>query len=498
MNVFSRIFPRLSIPICLPIAFFLATACVPDIAAAIDNPCDPDFISFNAEGNAVVSATGDMTGAGDTLNLQCLADALVGGVPFDWINLGPGYFYLGHVDMECPRGKKCTLSGKTKDATKVTFPDGSIDCSELASRGIYPSGFTFIRDWILKNMTFSVLSPCLDGDTFAGLSFTGPPAMGGSSCPDTVMNTLINNVSVFAENGAVSSGVFVGPTGPRFGSSFCQDRLLGTITSNRLRIEGPVMGVFTSMQAGSRDSHDFLTVRNTEVGYFKNNSNQITTINFCTIDVLSLTDRPSIGISKSRDSDGPRFSNTNISNCTINVDSTKGGFATGVFILDTATPSNFATAITKTVFNSMGSNSRGLWVTDSNNGTFTQNRFSGDGLVGLALDSKLATVSDWAILGNNGWPGFASDFDVFMSAGTSNNVVGVHKGATVGDDGCNFDLNQSGGGCAAEAIRNFQKSSLDAIPPSASMATSAYHHGAGSEELMRHQSDLLERLNIKP
>jgi len=97
----------------------------------------------------------------------------------------------------------------------------------------------------------------------------------------------------------------------------------------------------------------------------------------------------------------------------------------------------------------MGPQTYGIQTEDISNCTLTANQFKGSGGDAISIYSIEAPVSGCTVTANKGLAEFTTFFDpIYASPGTFDNVLGPHPGATIFDQGCNFNLNDADGGCA--------------------------------------------------
>jgi len=432
---------------------FLFTSAFSSSVFATNNPCNTDFVTIDASGDLLVSASKDKTGLTDTTNLQCATNAIEK-QSFDTIKLKTGNFYIKEISLTRPSSKTCTISGTSKAGTIIDVVDGSIDCQGQFDKNITVAGLTVRGKITVQFLTINGNLPCMGAGFLTGLIvFTGSPAIMGSDCNNSVLFGTLNRVDINASSFLIDTGVLVSPQGRRFEGT-CQDRLSGTFTSIRTTINGPFVGIAVSMQAGARAGIDFLETNNTMVGVLFIDSNLIANLNFCTISGASTPDDSFRGVIVLREAGAPNITNTNIYKCTFNIESSTGTApAFGISASDNAAPSTMPISVSTNTFNLVGPVTRGIELDDILNCTLIGNRFIGSGSFAIGIFSLVVPVTGCTMTANTGFATFPTIFnDLFLSDGTTDNIVGPQDGVDVRDDGCNFDLNDPGGGCAQAAV----------------------------------------------
>ncbi len=435
---------------CLVFVLFLFASTFSLPVFATDNPCDTKYSSIDANGDFRLSPSKDMTGVTDTTNLQCITNAIEN-LPFHTVKLKNGDYYIKEISLNCPSSKACTFAGTTRAGTVLNVVDDSIDCQGKLDNNIATGGLSFRGNITVQFLTISGDSPCMGDGFLPGLIvFTGAPAVIGGSCANSVLFGFLNRVDIFASGSEIDAGVLVYTQG-RYFENTCQDGLSGTFTSTRTAIDGLGVGIFLSMQSGARVSLDFLDIVNTAFGVFILDSNAVTAVNFCKINLAAtLANDMVAGVIVARGPGAPTTNTTNINNCTFNLKSDPGTMAArGVFVLDEDSAATMPTVVSANTFNLQGDESFGIEFYDVPNCTITGNRFTGDGGSAIAIFSTNGTeVTGCTVTANTGIENMTTVFaPIYASTGTSDNVLGPHPGVFMLDDGCNFNLNDADGGC---------------------------------------------------
>ncbi len=457
------------------ILFFIST--FSSSVFAVDNPCDPDFVSIRANGGFFVSPSMDTSGVTDTSNLQCVHNAIEN-QSFHAVKLNSGNFYIKEVTLNCPPSKACTFAGSTRSGTIVDVVDDSIDCQGSFDNNVVPGGLRFRGTVLVQFFTIRGDSPCMTDRVLPGLLvFTGKPAVVGNECENSVLFGNLNRVDVIAHSWDVDAGVLVTPQGRYIYEGVCQDGLSGSFTSTRTYVDGPWFGILASMHAGARLGIDFFESVNSRVGIEILDSNAITAVNFCRITGTAAANSDFQGVAVTRFESSPNTTTTSVNKCTFDISSDPEAFgAIGVNVQDYGPPANMLTVVSSNIFNLMGTATFGMEFGDVSNCTATANTFSGNVGFGITIFAYGASPSGCTVTANKGFAG-TSVFNVhiYASPGTFDNVLGLHPGASVLDDGCNFDLNAPGGGCALGGGDPF-KNSVSAKSPE-SVASGQRGHG---------------------
>jgi len=512
------------------IVLFIVASSFSSAILAMTHSCDPDYVSVDENGWFVVSASADMTGVTDTDNLNCTTNAIENG-SFEKVRLKNGNFHISEVVLNCPPSKNCLLSGTTKGGTVVNIVDGSIECEAQWVNRYATSGITVLGSATVRYMTLNAHKPCALPGSFlpSMIQFTGAravsdtPVLQETTCANATSFAILDRVDISSTGDQVDSGLWVGPQSLFFNDT-CQYLLTGTFNGVRNSIDGPFACAAISMQGRARAGLDFFVARNCPFGAVIYNAGQ--TFRMTRADILvdaTTTDDDVAGVLAFRDEFGPETSSVSIDRSTIEVRSGPNDMnaaeAVGVFGEDILEPvvfrasttgetvkragnyptiadgtiTNIDFSVTNTNFILDGGNTTVARFINLDNGTFSANDMSGNGLAGVEVLVPLVEVVmtqedgpsnievavensraiGWSFFTNEGFffplqhdqgklgknstkisqdPGMESYtviFDHFFTgAGTENNTIGLHEGATVTDWGCNFNLNVPDGGCA--------------------------------------------------
>lgn len=401
---------------CMILLLFLASAYSSTLLAT-DNPCDPTYVSVDANGWFVVTASADLTGVTDTTNLNCTTNAIENGT-FEKVRLKNGDFHISEVVLNCPTAKNCLFSGTTKAGTVVNIVDGSIECAAQWSNLVATAGITVRGSATIRYMTLTADEPCAaDGFLPSVIQFTGEPAVldtpvtQATGCDNGTTFSIFDRVDIHTSTEEVDIGVFVGPQSHFFGEA-CPYLLTGTFNGLRNSINGPYICAEIDMQGRARTGLDFLVARNCAIGVFTWDTGQSLRITRADILVDANNDGEVAGIIAIRTPDGPDTTSISLDQSTVEVRS--GGEtpeAIGVLVEDilssqvvttsassktikksgsqpTATDAlstNIDVSVTNTSFVLDGSQTTVARFINVDNGRFSANEMTGNGRAGVEI-----------------------------------------------------------------------------------------------------------------
>lgn len=397
--------------------------------AALDNPCDGNYVYVDGAGLVV-----EPTGSDDTDNIQCaLNTAVAQGISS--VKLNAGDFTMSSVSIEDFNG---ALSGVSKSNTSLTVVQGSIDCAGLEAEQKGAAALTFVEGSPrLQNMTVVAEPFCSAyGDLPPVLvSFTGQPT-GTEECSNDVVFGVVDRVTFESEDPSVNA-VIAAAQGYDLGG--CKQTLLGTLKVNRSEFRGFSKAIGTAMRGGAQVDVNYNTFReNTQdVNFF--NSNQSTNVIGNTF--YGTPKEDDVGylsvVVATRDADAPNQSKFVISGNTFDIDAPDSLQTAGVYLVQQSKVADLSVSIVSNTFRLSGDNTFGILEGGVNSGFIAKNSFRGDAYSAITLgQADTNPSSDWTIVANTGLGSFSSaEGDVLLGSQTKKAIVGPDQNAQIIDLG---------------------------------------------------------------
>ena len=418
--------------------------------------CDSDFVGLDPN---VLRINVLPTGSDDTQNIQCALEAAASeGIPI--VKLDRATYFISSISVA---GFNGSFEGTTRNDSVVRILGDSVNCGAIQNGGQIPAAMKFIEGrptvQFLRFEFDSSVQPCTSGEPLRALiHFTGTRT-GTSECSNDVIFGQVDRVDFLGQGPGIGSqrAVTAIPEASVLGG--CKDTLLGTIKVNRSSFSDFGFAVSTELRGSAQVDINFNSFSHTSPGGVADiallNTGQSTSVIGNEFSGISDPGEAytSIFFGASR-TGAPNTTRLAIENNSF-VAGDFGSAATSISIgLDSAQQAqNSLVSIVNNVFNLTtvdDTSGVGIFVTGGISGnSITRNRFAGSG-VGVFMASEIATIADWFIGGNAGYPSLSSSLaDIVLFTNTFNNIVGPNQSASVIENGNNFiftgnSLNSSG------------------------------------------------------
>jgi len=402
--------------------------------------CNDSFVKANPT-QLIIDVVS--TGLDDTENIQCALDAAAQkGIPI--VRLGKGDFAISRIFVKNFKG---SFQGTTRDDTRLSIRDGSINCLAFNSEGRLSAAIKFDGgEPTLKFMTISSDQPCTqDAILRAIVHFTGDSTF-DTSCTNDVIFARVDRVDMLGpgrRDNLTQSAIHASPEGMYISGS-CKLTLLGSFKVNQSSVTGYEIGLLSSMKSGAQVDINFNSFSNNRISVYLVDTNQSTTITSNTFssenddEVLSYLTAIKIGTRLSSAPAKTRLAVHKNQFMFTDVEEVTNNFHRGnVFDVKFAdSVQDVSLSLTDNRFDVTGKNLFIIDIREIDDWVISGNRFSGAVRLAIAAEAFIEPSVSGGVIVANSFLNLDSEFtDILLGEATTECIVGPGQNAVVKDDG---------------------------------------------------------------